>query len=292
MELLGHFTSKGKALSAKLLMGDTLKITRITAGDGSTSAEAAALVRDCQALSVGTMTRSGATVSLPVTLTAAAAETSYTLKEVGIYADDPQEGEILYRIYRLSQPMSITAGGQLTVRFFLKETVSETANVTVSGTPAGLLTVADRGVPAGVAALDATGTVPPSQLPYTWGTADLEEGVSPLAPGRLYFVCTAAPSDDNGGTPGEPFTFTAGDAAYTAENGMTWNDWIASDYYVEASLLTVNTNGVVINSANGVGFNPAVNGTDTIISGGVYVFEDMGSDPGGEAPPAPGEDPV
>ena len=42
MELLGFFTPKGKALSAKLLTGVPLQITRITAGDGNTPADAAA----------------------------------------------------------------------------------------------------------------------------------------------------------------------------------------------------------------------------------------------------------
>ena len=297
MELLGSFTSKGKALSAKLLMGDTLKITRVTAGDGLTPVEAAALERDCQALSVGTMTRSGTTVSLPVTLTAATAETDYTLKEVGVYAEDPQEGEILYRIYRLSQPVAITAGGQLTIRFSLKETVSEAANVTVSGAPAGVLTVADRGVPAGVASLDETGTVPPAQLPYTWGTADLEEGVSLLAPGRLYFVCAASAPSDGSGAPGETIAFTVGGASCTAESGMTWNDWIASDYNDEILGLSVNAYGVVI-SMGGVGFSPAVYGTDIIVSGRTYVFEEMGGGPdevdpgemgGGGYPPDEGQ---
>ena len=286
MELLGYFTSKGKALSAKLLMGDALKITRVAAGDGSTPADASALERDCQALPVGTMTRSGDTVSLPVTLTAAAAETSYTLKEVGIYADDPEEGEILYRIYRLSQPMAITAGGQLTIRFSLKETVSEAAEVTVSGTPAGLLTIADRGVPAGVASLDETGIVPPAQLPYTWGAADLTEGVSPLAPGHLYFVCAAAARPDDSGDhgggdiSGDPIVFTIADTVYTAVEGMTWNQWIASDYYDAASNITVDAGGAVANNVNGVGFDPAVMGTDMIVAGKTYKYADMGSDMG------------
>lgn len=278
MELLGYFTSKGESLSTKLLMGTALTITRITAGDGETSADAAALTRDCQTLPVGTMLRSGSTVTLPVTLTAALAEESYALQEIGVYAEDPDEGEILYRIYRLNQPVNITAGGQLTIRFQLKETVSEAAEVTVSATPAGLLTVADRGVPAGVAALDETGTVPPAQLPFTWGTEDLEDGVSALAPGRLYFVCAAGSA--SGSTSSETITFTVADVEYTAESGMTWADWIASDYYIEASFITVNDSGVVVNGMSGLGFVSAQSGTDVIVAGTAYVYEEAGSDMG------------
>ena len=131
MELLGFFTPKGKALSAKLLTGVPLRITRVTAGDGNTPADAAALTRDCQTLPVGTPYRRGEDVTLPATLTAALAEESYTLREIGVYAEDPQEGEILYRIYRPSQAVSVTAGSGLTIRLALKETVSEAAEVTV-----------------------------------------------------------------------------------------------------------------------------------------------------------------
>ena len=58
----------------------------------------------------------------------------------------------------------------------------------MDGAAAGLLTVADLGVPGGAAALDTGGKVPPEQLPYTYGTADLTAGVSALESGRLHFV--------------------------------------------------------------------------------------------------------
>ena len=285
MELLGYFTSKGESLSAKLLTGTALTITRVAAGDGETSADAAALIRDCQALPAGTMLRSGTTVTLPVTLTAALAAESYILREIGVYAEDPEEGEILYRIYRLSQPVNVNAGGQLTIRFQLQETVSEAAEVTVSGTPAGLLTVADRGVPAGVAALDETGIVPPSQLPYAWGTEDLEDGVSALTPGRLYFVYAAGTasggnSGGDSGTSSDAGSFTVAGIAYTADPGMTWNEWISSLYYVEGSWIVVNDSGTVVNGISGLGLVPAQKGTDVIAAGGTYVWETAGSDMG------------
>lgn len=169
MELLGYFTEKGAALSAKLLTGTALTITRVAAGDGETALSAAALERECQTLAVSAMRRSGATVVLPATLMAALAEEDYTLREIGVYARDPEEGEILYRLYHLNPAAPIAAGGSLVLRLELAETVSETAQVTVEGTAVGLLTQADldalRGVPEGLATLNENGIVPPGQLP-------------------------------------------------------------------------------------------------------------------------------
>lgn len=192
MELIGYVTTKGAALSARLLAGATLEITRVCAGSGETALDSPALSHPCQTLATGTPRRSGTTVTLPVTLTAQQAETDYTLREVGVYAQDPDEGEILYRLYRLDQGITIAAGGQLTIRFDLQETLGEAAAITVTGSGAGLLTQADleaqKGVSGGIAALDSSGLVPPEQLPYTYGTEDLTAGVSPLENGRLHFV--------------------------------------------------------------------------------------------------------
>lgn len=192
MELLGYFTEQGQVLSAKLLAGTALRITRVMAGSGETALSASALAQERQTLATGPFRREGATVILPVTLAAAQAEADYTLKELGVYAEDPDEGEILYRLYRMDEAAAISAGGTLVIRFDLRETVSEAAEVQVTVTPTGVLLQEDldalRGAPSGLAALDGAGKVPPAQLPYTYGTAELEAGVSPLATGTLHFV--------------------------------------------------------------------------------------------------------
>lgn len=192
MELLGYYTTKGRELSAKLLTGTALRITRVTAGGGTTAPDATMLETERQTLAAGEAKREGVTVTLPVTLLAAEAGADYTLTEVGVYASDPDDGEILYRIYRLDEAVNVTAGGQLVIRFDLQETVSEAAEVSVACSPMGLLTQGDldalRGTPGGFATLDEGGKVPVAQLPYTWGTEELEAGVSPLETGKLHFV--------------------------------------------------------------------------------------------------------
>ena len=139
----GYFTTKGLALSAKLAAGSVLTISRVVAGSGQTQTTASALSGPCQTLEVNAPTRSGNTAVIPATLAAAEAPGSYTLSELGVYANDPDEGEILYKVYKLSQSVDITAGSSMVLRFYLEETVSQDLDVTVTCSPAGLITEED-----------------------------------------------------------------------------------------------------------------------------------------------------
>lgn len=145
MEIQGYFTKKGLDLSAKLLAGTALRITRIVAGSGNTvdPAKAVSLPQPKQTLAVNASTHSGNTATIPATLAAALAEEDYTLTELGVYARDPDEGEILYKLYRLNQPVDIAAGSRMVLRFYLEETVAQDIDVTVNCSPAGLITEAD-----------------------------------------------------------------------------------------------------------------------------------------------------
>lgn len=142
MELQGYLTGKGLALTTKLLTGETLEITRVVAGAGQTdSPVAATTLPQCkQTLAVNTPTRSGNTATIPATLVAAQAETDYTLTELGVYAKDPYEGEILYKVYQLQEPVAVRRDSRLVLRFYLEETVSQALNVAVACSPSGLIT--------------------------------------------------------------------------------------------------------------------------------------------------------
>lgn len=145
MEIQGYFTGKGLALSAKLLTGAALSITRVVAGSGRTADPLAAvsLPQPKQTLAVNTPARSGHTATLPVTLAAALAKEAYTLTELGVYARDPDEGEILYKVYRMGEPVDIKPDSRMVLRFYLEETVSQDLGVTVACAPAGLVTETD-----------------------------------------------------------------------------------------------------------------------------------------------------
>lgn len=131
MEIQGYFTKKGLALSAKLSAGSTLVITRVEAGAGQTADPTAAtsLPQPKQTLELKPATRHDNTATIPAVLVAGDAQTDYALTELGVYAQDPEEGEILYKLYRLDDPVNITAGSRMVLRFYLEETVSRAVNV-------------------------------------------------------------------------------------------------------------------------------------------------------------------
>ena len=138
MNLQGFYTAKGFALAAKVSAGTKLTITKVTAGSGTTATSALALAEEKQTLTVGTAEISGQTATLPVTLAEVKAGASYTLTELGVYASDPEEGEILYQVFRLDTSRGITAGGESVYRFYLRESMGA-GGVTVTCSPVGLL---------------------------------------------------------------------------------------------------------------------------------------------------------
>lgn len=138
MNLQGFYTAKGLVLAAKVSAGTKLTVTKVTAGGGTTAANALALAEEKQTLTVGTAEISGQTATLPVTLAEAKAGASYTLTELGVYARDPDAGEILYQVFRLDTSRGITAGGENAYRFYLKVIVGKDG-VAVATSPAGLL---------------------------------------------------------------------------------------------------------------------------------------------------------
>ena len=138
MSLQGFYTTKGLTLAAKIAAGTKLTVTKVTAGSGTTVASAAVLEQEKQTLPVGEAAVSGQCAVLPVTLAEANVSAAYALIELGVYASDPTEGEILYQVFRLNEARSVQAGGENVYRFYLKQAVGA-AGVTVACSPAGLL---------------------------------------------------------------------------------------------------------------------------------------------------------
>lgn len=147
MNIQGKYTNKGLALTAKTAAGACLRVTRVVGGSGHTTdvPNAVQLPEIRQTLAVGEARCTGNTAVLPVTLAAMALEDSYTLTELGIYAEDPDEGEILYCVYRLDEPTTIQAGSDTVLRFYLRQTVSADGGAAVLCSPAGLITESDCG---------------------------------------------------------------------------------------------------------------------------------------------------
>lgn len=170
MNIQGTYTNKGLALTAKTAAGACLRVTRVVGGSGHITdvPNAAQLPEIRQTLAVGEARCTGNTAVLPVTLAAMELEDSYTLTELGIYAEDPDEGEILYCVYRLDEPASILAGSDTVLRFNLRQTVSGDDGAQVLCSPAGLITESDcapvRKKVLAVSAPSRTVTVPMEEL--------------------------------------------------------------------------------------------------------------------------------
>lgn len=147
MNIQGTYTNKSLALTAKTAAGACLRVTRVVGGSGHTpdipGADQLSEIR--QTLAVGEARCAGSTAVLPVTLAAMELEDSYTLTELGVYAEDPNEGEILYCVYQLDEPVTIQAGSDTVLRFYLRQTVSEDGGAEVLCSPAGLITESDCG---------------------------------------------------------------------------------------------------------------------------------------------------
>ena len=145
MNIHGTYTNKGLALTAKTAAGACLRVTRVVGGSGHTTEvpNAEKLEAIQQTLAVGEARCAGDTAVLPVTLAAVELGSTYTLTELGVYAEDPNEGEILYCVYRLDEPVTIQAGSDTVLRFYLRQTVSEDGGAAVLCSPAGLITESD-----------------------------------------------------------------------------------------------------------------------------------------------------
>lgn len=139
MKLTGTYTAAGAELAAKIQAGLCgLSITRVAAASGPTSDDAAALASERQILPILRAVQAGAAFTVTAQLVSAAADTAYTLNEIGLYAKG-ETGDILYRLYRMDEPLSINPQSSLTAEFSLTESVIAGAKAEASVSPAGLL---------------------------------------------------------------------------------------------------------------------------------------------------------
>ena len=188
MKLTGYYTDAGEKIAAGLLAGETLSVSRITAGSGSTALSAAALAQEQQDLGPCTPEVSGTTAVLRCTLSSDRAKAPYFLRELGVYALDSAGKETLYLIFRLDEQVSINPAFRLVLRFNLEQTLSDGAEVKVTAPLTGLATQEELKTKADLAG----GQVPYEQTPH------LVKNVS-------LYVDAALGDDANPGTQDKPF---------------------------------------------------------------------------------------
>lgn len=143
MTLTGYYTTAGAALAAGVLArGTGLIITRAEVGAGQTDVGAAALADKMQQLELLRKTAEGNCCQVQAALHGEQSSRSYTLREVGLYARETGGTEILYKLFRMDEALTVEPGSDLTVTFYLTESILPAEDVTVTLSVQGLVTQA------------------------------------------------------------------------------------------------------------------------------------------------------
>ena len=195
-------TEAGLALQAKLVDGQTLGFLRVAAGTGtvdpSVLANQTALANEKQTLTFQPPNvLDGAKIKVPVMLNNIGLESGYTMQQLGFFAEDPDNGEILYAI--VQDEVGDTVPSQTESPGFVIEWAfvfqyGNASEVTVKFDPVGLVSIGMVGAPNGVAGLDDKGAVPIEQ----GGTGATTAQDAVIALGALLALAAAAAYNPEG----------------------------------------------------------------------------------------------
>ena len=137
----GTYTRKGLALLAKLTQGSSLRITRGVAGTGYVNPEtladqtAVTGVKQELAFKAASYPEAG-TCKLPVFLTNEGLAAGYKARQIGLYANDPDNGEILYFIAQSENGTEVPGAAEMpdysaTWTFYFQYGQADSVSVTV-----------------------------------------------------------------------------------------------------------------------------------------------------------------
>ena len=141
MRMTGMYTASGARMAARALAeGKKLTLTRAAAGSGTTAADSTVMAAEEQVPAIHGMTAEEDSVTVAAVLNAAQAERRYTLREVGLYARLEEEDEVLYRLFTLSEGVTIEPDTDLVLTLYLTETILTGEQLTVTITQQGLVT--------------------------------------------------------------------------------------------------------------------------------------------------------
>ncbi len=140
-------TEKGLKLQAKINAGlATLNFTKISIGSGSSNSSPTDLVKREKDLTIASCTVDGSIVKLVSTLTNTGITKPFKERELGLFATDPDDGEIMFAYMMDTDPDTMPAEGSTTVvskRMTLNLTFSNTGNVSAVLDSGQLVTFAD-----------------------------------------------------------------------------------------------------------------------------------------------------
>lgn len=142
-------TNSGIELQAKAMAGNgKIELTSAKVGSGSVPVEQlqiqTAVSGFKQNAEIGQLRRDGNTVIIPIRLLNEGVSTGYNLVQVGIYANDPDKGEILYAIGQCSKARYVPSVAETTaysLEWNFHFTLSNDLEMTVNLNPAGYVTL-------------------------------------------------------------------------------------------------------------------------------------------------------
>ena len=147
-EWIPHILTKaGRKLQAKVEAGATLALTRMKLGSGLETIEEVDDLTDLVAAETSLSISSAQAVSemcaVDGILNTANLEHGFYCRELGLFADDPDDGEILYAIMLDGKPDWLPANlkTSLTLTDGIKIAIANATNITVQIDPAGLVDV-------------------------------------------------------------------------------------------------------------------------------------------------------
>lgn len=144
-----QLTNKGIALQAKVQAGTQLHITKLKLGSGVVPSGTdiktlTDLIEPEQNLGIGGKEAVDDYCKISSTISNTGLEAGYYVRELGVFAQDPDDGEILYMYTTDGAPDYLPAGGGSTVisqEFSVMIAVDDTDNIVVDIDPAALATM-------------------------------------------------------------------------------------------------------------------------------------------------------
>ena len=167
-------TNAGQALQTKVLAGETLTFTRIALGDGQLNgqpiAPLTALISQKATVEVDSVrVVNTSTAQVAGFFSNADISTGFWWRETGVFAQDPDAGEILYGYTNAGDAgdyIPTVEDNRIEKYIFTSISVANatTVNITIPNSDT-YIPVSEKGAAGGVATLDSGGKVPEDQLP-------------------------------------------------------------------------------------------------------------------------------
>ena len=144
-------TKQGKVLQAKAIAGSTLTITKMKLGsgiipDGVSPEDLTDLIQPKQALGLTAISVNGGLAKIQSIVTNAELSEGYYIRECGVFANDPDVGEIMYAIMTDTSPDFLPSASSSVViseEFSINVVTENMANITAIIDPEGIVTVAN-----------------------------------------------------------------------------------------------------------------------------------------------------